>query len=102
MVFEPKKEAVNLITFYINNIECQAENGMTFEEWIFSDYFDTSNPYNIVAANPQMDVRSFLEKYGDDYPILRFGIGITFIPQINKNDYIINEMNYKPNTADGF
>lgn len=33
-----KKVLTNLITFYIDDAEYQAEEGMTWEEWVNSDY----------------------------------------------------------------
>lgn len=89
----------NLITFYINDIECHAEDGMTFKEWILSDYFDITNPYSIMGANPNMDVREFVELYGDDFPQITSSAGMIYTPQIFTYNTIIPNCSYTLNTG---
>lgn len=89
------------IEFYINGFKAYAEEGMTFREWIFSDYFDVTNPYNIAAPNlsPNItDTREFLIQYGDTE--LNSPAGLRFTPPIISSDVIIPNCMYSVRTGD--
>jgi hypothetical protein len=84
----------NLITFYINSVEAHAEEGMTFYDWILSDYFDTANPYGIAGQNIYADVREFVREYGLEYTIIYTKSGFEFNPNIHTTDTIIDGQSY--------
>ena len=55
-LMESAKEDETVFTFYIDDVECTAEVGMTWEQWIESDYntigvsfYDEDNP--VVVLN---------------------------------------------------
>lgn len=84
-----------MIEFYINGVKAYAEEGMTFREWIFSDYIDVTNPYRIAAPNlsPKIsDIREFLTQYGDTE--LYVPAGFRFSPSIISSDVIIPNCMY--------
>jgi hypothetical protein len=85
----------NLIIFYIDGIECVAEDGMRFYDWILSDYFDTTNPYNLAGLNlDNVNFREFIREYGLDYPNITTGGGIYFTPRIYADELIIPNQSY--------
>ena len=93
-ILSKPSEGNNLIVFYIDPIECIAEEGMTFKEWIFSDYFDITNPYNIVGPNLDLNVREFVELYGDNDLELISHSGLSYTPQIYIQNTIIPNCAY--------
>lgn len=85
----------NLITFYIDGIECTAEDGMRFYDWILSDYFDTTNPYSLAGMNmDSVNFREFIREYGLDYPKITTGGGFSFTPEIYADKLIIPNQSY--------
>lgn len=61
-----KKVLTNLITFYVDNIEYQAEEGMTWEEWLTSEYssfesFSTASTFAEVFINGQWFTITFFK-----------------------------------------
>lgn len=85
----------NLITFYIVGIECTAEDGMRFYDWILSDYFDTTNPYGLAGENmDSVNFRAFISEYGLDYPRITNSGGFSFTPSIYADELIIPNQRY--------
>lgn len=84
----------NLITFTLNGIEATAEEGMTFLEWILSDYFDVTNPYWIAGQDGSLDIQGFILNYGiTDFEIILTS-GFRFEPRIYTTDVIRSGMVY--------
>lgn len=49
----------------MNGNECVAEQGMTFNDWIYSSYYNE----NVAIYGPDgSDIRIFMENYGSEYP----------------------------------
>lgn len=94
----------SLITFYLEQsngelIQCTAENGMRFCDWILSDYFDTTNPYNINIPGVN-DIQDFLKSYGDTEDLsLYYGVGCVYKPFIGTLDIIIPNQVYEVNCS---
>lgn len=85
----------NLITFTISGIEATAEEGMTFLEWILSDYFDVTNPYSVSGPNTGIGIREFILQYGiTDFEIIT-PAGAGFSPRIYTTDVIMSGAVYK-------
>lgn len=58
----------NLITFTIGGVEYQAEEGMTWEEWVNSEYNSTKKFYiNILSVYTNHDLFLTMLKVGYDY-----------------------------------
>lgn len=89
----------NEIEFYIEGIYCQAESGMTFSEWIMSDYYDITNPYKFIAPDGSTDVRNFILNYGGGFYELTLGSGIGFNPKILLSNSIIPNQTYVVNLS---
>ena len=80
MLFK-KESGGNLITFTINSTEYQAEEGMTWKEWVDSEY--STNEY-----------------YANTY-VYKNGWGLDLSGQsVLEKDIIIAEKNYTHNTDD--
>ena len=88
----------NIIRFVLNNINCEAKEGMTFKEWIFSDYFDINNPYHLYDGNSD-NVRDFVTEHGSTNMRLASAAGYPFNPEVNTEDVIIANMVYSINNA---
>lgn len=89
----------NLITFTINRIEATAEEGMTFLEWILSDYFDVTNPYTLSGPDTSGNIRGFILNYGiTDFEIITSS-GLQFEPRIYTTDVIVSGMVYTLRSA---
>lgn len=86
----------NLITFTINGIEATAEKGMTFLEWILSDYFDVANLYWLSGPDGTGNIREFILNYGiTDFEII-LSSGFSFEPKIYTTDVIVPGRVYAP------
>ena len=90
----------NLITFSINGVECQAEEGMTFYEWAISDYFnETAQLYIYVGLNNNL--REQIMKNNVDcnnsLPIVNEA-GIPYTPYI-MTTVVIQPIAYNINTG---
>ena len=87
----------SMITFYINGTEHQAEEGMTWEEWIISDYYDSNDLY--LAIDLLTPLKDAVNDYlGMDISIV-WGGGYGFIPDISLQDIIISETDYVAQTG---
>ena len=91
--FNPYVIEKNIIHFVLNNINCEAEEGMTFKEWIFSDYFDINNPYHLDDGYSD-NIRDYITEYGSTNIQLLSAAGAAFNPEICIEDYIIANMVY--------
>lgn len=72
-----------LITFYVDNAEYQAEQGMTWEEWINSDY--NYNNYAIIVDNIHFDKYSYFTQ---------IYININSDVLVDRRDYILEKNTY--------
>ena len=93
----------NLITFSINGVECQAEEGMTFYEWAISDYFnETAQLY--ISTNNNANLREQIMEHNIDcnesIPIYNMA-GLAYIPYI-MTDAVIQPTAYNVNTGGGW
>ena len=88
----------NIIHFVLNGANCEAEEGMTFKEWIFSDYFDINNPYNLMYGSSD-NVRDYVTEYGSTNVELLVSAG-SFNPNVYIEDVIIANTVYSPTSFD--
>ena len=81
-----------LITFTINSVECQAEEGMTWREWIFSKYY---NKDISLCINPS-DTGTIQEQLNSTSEAVHLvtGSGMSYTPNIISNEVIINNQVY--------
>ena len=91
-----KKILVNLITFYIDNIQCQAEEGMTWADWYISDM---CNEIISKSLNPPKDnIYNYLDNVvigGAGWRLLYNNKDVKF------GDYIQKEYNYQCDISSG-
>ena len=90
-VITDDQEGGGEITFYVNGIECKAIDGMTFAQWIFSDYVNENAIAEWIGPSGQ-PVREFYQLYGDTEVWYNYGFGYT--PRIHTSDVIISGVNY--------
>lgn len=88
----------NIIYFVLNGVNCEAKEGMTFKEWIFSDYFDINNPYHLHDGNSD-NVRDYITEDGSENLKLVTDAGYAFDPDICIKDVIIANMIYRRNAV---
>ena len=96
--FNPYVIEKNIIHFVLSGENCEAEEGMTFKEWIFSDYFDINNPYNLHDGHLG-NVRDYITEYGSENLKLVTAAGYAFDPDICIKDVIIANMIYSINNV---
>jgi hypothetical protein len=97
VVNDGEESVGNLIAFTINGTEYQAEEGMTFYDWVISDYYDSScNLYVLTGGN--VDLRDDIVNgivSPDDHTGIYYGSGASLIPYIY-TDTIIQPIAYTP------
>ena len=76
----------NLITFTIDGVQYQAEEGMTWEEWINSEY----NANNLIYIN---DIGICKTSDGNGQ-LTRYTLYTNDYVWVSKNDYIVNNKSY--------
>lgn len=87
-----------LITFIVNGIEYQAEEGMTFYDWAMSKYYDDSCQLStFIGLNLRDGIIAGNVSPGDAVVIF-YGPGTSLIPNIN-TDTIIQPISYTPNAG---
>ena len=75
----------NLITFTVDGIEYQAEEGMTFYDWAMSEYYDS----NIrLTAHIYLTLRESCELLGNTSAACFNGGGLSYIPDVQLNSVI--------------
>jgi hypothetical protein len=85
------------ITFTICNVECQAEEGMTFYDWALSEYY---NPNANLTAGSGISLRQWcLENTSDVSTLISYGNNITLTPTIY-TDTVIQSISYNINAGD--
>lgn len=90
-----------LITFTVEGIEYQAEEGMTFYEWAISDYYNES--VNITTlADFGTPIREYCLNNGDTGTELCSGSGISYTPKITTStiiqdggEYVVDNSSYE-------
>ena len=96
--FNPYVIEKNIIHFVLNDINCEAEEGMTFKEWIFSDYFDINNSYNLYCGYSNNIRDHITDSESTNIRLLSIE-GAAFNPEIYIEDYIIANMVYSSRTG---
>ena len=88
-----------LITFTIDSVECQAEEGMTWREWIFSKYY---NKDISLCINPS-DTGTIQEQLNSTSEAVHLvtGAGASYTPNIISNEVIINNQVYNVVAIEG-
>ena len=76
----------NTFIFYLGNSECVAEEGMTFYDWIMSDYFD----YVYFMGPPTIsEYRNWISQWNyNENSELRGAAGAYYIPKVRLLDEI--------------
>lgn len=90
----------NLITFTVDDVEYQAEEGMTFYDWAMSDYYDDSCGLSVISAMGYNLRNGIIEgnvSPGDAISIVNM-VGISITPNIN-TDTIIQPISYMVNSG---
>ena len=91
----------NLITFSINGVECQAEEGMTFYEWAISDYFnETARLYMYIGdnSNLQEQIMKYNIDCNESMPIYNMA-GVSYTPYITTTA-VIQPIAYNVNNTE--
>ena len=91
---------VDVITFTVDGVECQAEEGMTFYDWAMSDYYDDSCRLSVISAMGYYLRDGIIEgnvSPGDAISIVSGG-GFSITPDIN-TDTIIQPISYMTNSG---
>lgn len=89
-----------IITFTVDDIEYQAEEGMTFYDWAMSDYYDDSCGLMIISAmgyNLRNGIIEVNISPGDAISIVN-GTGLSITPDIN-TDTIIQPISYMSSSS---
>lgn len=90
VVNDGEESGGNLITFTIEGIEYQAEEGMTFYGWLISDYYDGSANLYVRGTD---NAKNYCIQYGNPHVSLQTATN-SYSPDIHTDDVIIANQDY--------